>query len=179
MPKFISILLIWEFEKILDFNDLDLISLFISGAIHEFGHPGFSNNFLINTKNEIAIRYNDQSVLENYHISESFNIIFRKNGYNIFESLSNDDYKFCRKRMIQCVLSTDMTLHNKIFQFLKSKSQTYQIKNGQNVEKILENPDPITNFNLKQEFLNILIHAVDISNPTKPLDIYKIVLRRL
>ena len=72
-----------------------------------------------------------------------------------------------------------MTLHNKIFQFLKSNSQTYQIKNGQNVEKILKNPDPVTNFNLKQEFLNRLIHAVDISNPTKPLDIYKIVLRRL
>lgn len=125
-------------QKILDFNDLDLISLFISAAIHDFGHPGYTNNFLINTKNEIAIRYNDQSVLENYHISESFNIIFKKNGCNIFESLSNDDYKFCRKRMIQCVLSTDMTLHNKIFQFLKSKAQTYQIKNGENVEKYLK-----------------------------------------
>jgi len=161
-------------QKILDFNDLDLISLFISAAIHDFGHPGYTNNFLINTKNEIAIRYNDQSVLENYHISESFNIIFKKNGCNIFESLSNDDYKFCRKRMIQCVLSTDMTLHNKIFQFLKSKAQTYQIKNGENVEKIFEDPDPVINFNLKQEFLNVLIHAADISNPTKPLDIYKI-----
>jgi hypothetical protein len=161
-------------QKILDFNDLDLISLFISAAIHDFGHPGYTNNFLINTKNEIAIRYNDQSVLENYHISESFNIIFKKNGCNIFESLSNDDYKFCRKRMIQCVLSTDMTLHNKIFQFLKSKAQTYQIKNGENVEKIFEDPDPVTNFNLKQEFLNVLIHAADISNPTKPLDIYKV-----
>ena len=63
-------------QKILDFNDLDLISLFISAAIHDFGHPGYTNNYLINTKNDIAIRYNDQSVLENYHISESFNIIF-------------------------------------------------------------------------------------------------------
>ena len=67
-----------------------------------------------------------------------------------------------------------MTLHNKIFQFLKSKAQTYQIKNGENVEKIFEDPDPVTNFNLKQEFLNVLIHAADISNPTKPLDIYKV-----
>ena len=94
-------------------------------------------------------------------------------GCNIFENMSNDDYKYCRKRIIQCVLATDMTLHGKAFQFLKTKAQTYQIKNGQNFEKIMEDTDPVTNFNTKQEFLNILIHAADISNPTKPLDIYK------
>ena len=160
-------------QKILDFNDLDLISLFISAAIHDFGHPGYTNNFLINTKNELAIKYNDQSVLENYHVSEGFNIIFKKKGCNIFESLSSDDYKICRKRIIQCVLATDMTLHNKEFQFLKSKSQTYNIKNGENVEKMFENIDPVTSFNLRQEFLNVLIHSADVSNPSKPLDIYK------
>ena len=160
-------------QKLLDFNDLDLISLFISAAIHDLGHPGFTNNFLINSKDDKAIRYNDQSVLENFHVSEGFNIILKKNGCNIFESMSNDDYKFCRKRIIQCVLATDMTLHNKEFQFLKTKIQNFQIKNGQNVEKILEVQDPIAIFNTKQDFLNILIHSADISNPTKPLDIYK------
>ena len=160
-------------QKLIDFNELDIISLFISASIHDFGHPGYTNNYLINTKNDIAIRYNDQSVLENYHVSESFNIIFKKNKCNIFENMSIDDYKFCRKRIVQCVLATDMTLHSKEFQFLKAKSQTYQIKNGQNIEKVMEDTDPVTNFNTKQEFLNIFIHAADISNPTKPLDIYK------
>ena len=73
--------------------------------------------------------------------------------------MSIDDYKFCRKRIVQCVLATDMTLHSKEFQFLKAKSQTYQIKNGQNIEKVMEDTDPVTNFNTKQEFLNIFIHA--------------------
>jgi hypothetical protein len=71
-------------QKIFDFNDLDLISLFISAAIHDLGHPGFTNNFLINSKDDKAIRYNDQSVLENFHVSEAFHIIFKKNGCNIF-----------------------------------------------------------------------------------------------
>ena len=160
-------------QKVLDLNDLDLTSLYISAAIHDLGHPGYTNNFLINTKNELAIKYNDQSVLENYHVSEGFNIIFKKKGCNIFESLTSDDYKICRKRIIQCVLATDMTLHNKEFQFLKSKSQTYSIRNGENVEKIFENVDPVTSYNLRQEFLNVLIHSADVSNPTKPLNIYK------
>ena len=160
-------------QKFLDFNDLDLFSLFISGAIHDLGHPGYNNNFLINNKDEKAIRYNDQSVLENYHVSEGFYIILKKNGCNIFESMSNDDYKYCRKRIIQCVLATDMTLHNKEFQLLKTKIKTFQIKNGHNVEKIFQISDPVANFNTKQHILNTLIHSADISNPTKPLDIYK------
>ena len=160
-------------QKLLEFNDLDLISLFISAAIHDLGHPGYTNNFLINSKDDKAIRYNDQSVLESFHVSEAFTIIFRKKGCNIFESMSNDDYKYCRKRIIQCVLATDMTLHTREFQFLKTKIQTFQIKNGKNVEKIFQNKDPVTNFNTKQDFLNTLIHSADISNPTKPLDIYK------
>ena len=160
-------------QKVLDFTDIDLISLFISAAIHDLGHPGYTNNFLINTKNEIAIKYNDQSVLENYHVSEGFNIIFKKTGCNIFENMSNDNYKICRKRIINCVLATDMTLHGKELQFLKSKLQAYNIKSGENVEKIFESADPVMNFNLKQEFLNIIIHTADVSNPTKPFEIYQ------
>ena len=128
---------------------------------------------MINTKNELAIRYNDQSVLENFHVSEGFNIIFKKKGCNIFENMSNDDYKICRKRIVNCVLATDMTLHGKEFQFLKSKSQAYNIKNGENIEKIFESADPVVNFNLRQEFLSVIIHSADVSNPTKPIDIYK------
>lgn len=66
-----------------------------------------------------------------------------------------------------------MTLHGKEFQFLKSKSQAYNIKNGENIEKIFESADPVVNFNLRQEFLSVIIHSADVSNPTKPIDIYK------
>ena len=159
--------------KLLDLNQIDLTSIFIAAGIHDLGHPGYTNNFLINTKNDLAIKYNDQSVLENYHVSEAFNIILKKEGCNIFENLTNQDYKICRKRIIQCVLATDMTLHNKEFQFLKIKIETYNIKNGENFEKIFEGLDPITTYNLKQDFLNVLIHSADVSNPSKPINIYK------
>ena len=160
-------------QKLLELNQIDLISIFIAAGMHDLGHPGYTNNFLINTKNDLAIRYNDQSVLESYHVSEGFNIILKKEGCNIFENLSNQDYKICRKRIILCVLATDMTLHNKEFQFLKMKIETFGIKNGENFEKIFEGLDPVTTYNLKQDFLNVLIHSADVSNPSKPLNIYK------
>jgi hypothetical protein len=149
--------------------------------MHDFKHPGLNNNYMINSKNEISIRYNgkllltlDISVLENYHVSESFKIINFSPNCNIFSELSKDEYKIMRKRIIECVLATDMTLHNKEFSYMKIKLETFNIKNGKNIEKIFDNLDNIGIFNTQQEFLNTLIHTADISNPTKPLHIYEI-----
>ena len=166
-------LIFGNLQKLLELNQIDLASIFIASGMHDLGHPGYTNNFLINTKNDLAIRYNDQSVLESYHVAEGFNIILKKEGCNIFGGLSNQDYKICRKRIIQCILATDMTLHNREYEFLKKKIETFGINNGENFEKIFEGLDPITTYNLKQDFLNVLIHSADISNPSKPLNIYK------
>ena len=50
-----------------------------------------------------------------------------------------------------------MTLHNRELLFLKEKIKSFQIKNGENVEKIVQISDPVANFNTKQEFLNVLV----------------------
>ena len=162
-----------NFEDSLNLLEIDLLSIFISAIIHDYGHPGLNNNYLIKTKDDLAIKYNDISVLENFHVSEAFNIILKKPGNNIFEKLSEDDFKLCRKNIIECVLGTDMTLHNKKYQAFKRRLQTENIKNGENIENLFLKLDPINSYNLKLEFLSFIIHAADISNPTKPLIIYK------
>ena len=162
-----------KFEDTLNLINLDILSIFVSAIIHDYGHPGLNNNYLIKTKDDLAIRYNDVSVLENYHVSEAFNIILKKPGNNIFENLSGDDFALCRKNIIECVLGTDMTLHNKKYQAFKIRLQTENIKNGENINKLFMKLDPINSYNLKLEFLSFIIHAADISNPTKPLLIYK------
>jgi hypothetical protein len=37
---------------------LDIAAFLISAIIHDFKHPGFTNAFMINSKNELAVRYN-------------------------------------------------------------------------------------------------------------------------
>ena len=63
-----------------------------------------------------------------------------------------------RKKIIECVLSTDMTFHTEQFTYLKLKQENFNINKGKNSEKIVESLDSMSLSKTKQEFLNILIH---------------------
>jgi hypothetical protein len=128
---------------------------------HDYKHPGVNNNYLKETKNLYALTYNDASILENMHISETFKLINLDKTCNIFDKVDSNVYKQFRKEMISCVLATDMAFHNNYFGFMKVKIDDIK-KEGKNNNK---NDD-------YQNFMNLLVHSADISNPTKPFDIY-------
>ena len=163
-----------KFQQIFKLTHKEIISMFVAAMVHDVRHPGYSNNYLINTNDPIAIEYNDQNVLENYHVSEAFKILTTKPECNIFSDYSSDDYKKCRKNIIENVLHTDMSLHNKQFKLFKSMLETYDIKKGKNIEKLFNENDNDKSEKMKIDFTSFLIHSVDISNPAKPLEVYKI-----
>ena len=47
----------------------------LAAACHDLDHKGFNNVYLIETKDSLAIRYNDQSVLESHHVATAFDIL--------------------------------------------------------------------------------------------------------
>ena len=142
-------------EKI-GLNSKSLCALYLSCICHDYKHPGLNNNYLIETKHPIAIKYNDNSVLENMHISETFNLINTNNNCNIFESMDINDYKIFRKQMINCVLATDMANHNKYLDYLKQCLKNDYIQTEQ--DKLI--------------YMQLLVHTADISNPTKKFNTY-------
>ena len=150
-----------ELDEICNFTKNSKFSLILSCICHDFKHPGVNNNFLKETKNPLALEYNDASILENMHLAETFKLINSNDTYNIFDKIENNIYKQFRKEMISCVLATDMAFHNNYVNFLKYKVDDIK-KEGKNINK---NDD-------YQNFLNLLIHSADISNPTKPFNIY-------
>jgi hypothetical protein len=79
-----------------------------------------------------------------------------------------------RKKMIQCILSTDMVYHAELFSFIKMCIDKNSIKKGKNAEKIFENLEGIKKTEMQQKFMDLIIHVCDISNPTKPFEIYSI-----
>jgi hypothetical protein len=60
-----------------------MMSYIVAGACHDIGHPGYNNPYLIESSDDIAIKYNDISVLENFHVASTFEII-KGDRFNIF-----------------------------------------------------------------------------------------------
>jgi hypothetical protein len=59
----------------------------IAAGCHDLGHLGFNNAYHMEQHDEIAVRYNDHSVLENFHVATTFQIL-AKDEFNIFSKLS-------------------------------------------------------------------------------------------
>lgn len=71
---------------------------------------GVNNAYLINKGSPEAMLYNDQSVLENMHLTKAFQVLADPDC-NIFCNMAEVDYKHVRTLIIQMVLNTDMSLH--------------------------------------------------------------------
>lgn len=86
------------------------LSLIIASLGHDVGHPGRSNNFLINTSSNLSVVYNDKSVLENYHACLTFYTLSHR-ACSILREKSVSEYRSIRKQIIELILSTDMSQH--------------------------------------------------------------------
>jgi len=84
--------------------------MLFSAMIHDYGHVGVSNAFLIKTGDAIAITYNDQSVLENYHVSKAF-MVLQQDDKNFMAKMTASDKLKVRELVIQLVLATDLKSH--------------------------------------------------------------------
>ena len=155
-------------EKISQTNVLDLLSIFIAALGHDIGHPGLNNNFHINDSTDMAITYNDISVLENFHASTLFKTI-RRSDTNIFEKLTPIDYKIIRKRMISEILATDMAIHGKVISLIKSKMIFNEEDNTYRLN--LLSGDERTKSDEQQSLLDFMIHLADLGHNTRSFSI--------
>jgi hypothetical protein len=92
----------------------DLLAAVLAGAIHDYDHPGFNNNFHTRTNAYLSTLYNDRSILENHHCACIFEMM-RLPKYNILAGLTPEQRIDVRDVMVEMVLSTDMGNHAKIF----------------------------------------------------------------
>jgi len=95
---------------------LDMLALLLSAICHDVAHPGVNNAFLVNSNADLALVYNDQSVLEHHHAATMFRLLHklgkRSGGkYDILGRLSVRDRAEFRKTCISMILATDMTKH--------------------------------------------------------------------
>ncbi|XP_052424179.1 cAMP-specific 3',5'-cyclic phosphodiesterase 4D isoform X9 [Carassius gibelio] len=146
------------------FTDLEILAAIFASAIHDVDHPGVSNQFLINTNSELALMYNDSSVLENHHLAVGFKLLQEENC-DIFQNLNKKQRQSLRKMVIDIVLATDMSKHMNLLADLKTMVETKKVTSS----GVLL----LDNYSDRIQVLQNMVHCADLSNPTKPLQLYK------
>jgi hypothetical protein len=92
------------------FNSLEILGCLLASLAHDLGHPGVTNRFLVGSKDSLALKYNDYSVLEMMHSSLLFELMCEEDK-SILENVSEADWSLLRRQVIEMILSTDMSRH--------------------------------------------------------------------
>ncbi|CAM1328153.1 dnc (predicted) [Pycnogonum litorale] len=146
------------------FTDLEIFAAIFAAAMHDVDHPGVTNQFLVNTSSELALMYNDESVLENHHLAVAFKLLQGENC-NIIENLGKKQRQTMRKMVIDMVLATDMSKHMSLLADLKTMVETKKVA-GSGVLLL-------DNYTDRIQVLQNMVHCADLSSPTKPLEMYQ------
>eukprot|EP01060_Flectonema_neradi_P012910 TRINITY_DN1969_c0_g1_i1.p1 TRINITY_DN1969_c0_g1~~TRINITY_DN1969_c0_g1_i1.p1 ORF type:complete len:393 (+),score=71.13 TRINITY_DN1969_c0_g1_i1:58-1179(+) len=102
------------------FEATEILALLTSCYCHDVNHPGLNNTYQKNAMTPLAVRYNDVSVLENYHCSCAFDILSHS-SCDIVGSLSGAQAKRrFREIVVGLILATDVSLHKQHYQSLDS-----------------------------------------------------------
>eukprot|EP00929_Paragymnodinium_shiwhaense_P041489 TRINITY_DN21535_c0_g1_i1.p1 TRINITY_DN21535_c0_g1~~TRINITY_DN21535_c0_g1_i1.p1 ORF type:complete len:963 (+),score=193.93 TRINITY_DN21535_c0_g1_i1:64-2952(+) len=94
-------------------TDGSKLSLLLAALGHDLGHFGRNNHFIVSTGHGLAIRYNDKSVLENFHCA------------SLFELLSD-----CHERAQLATIRSDLVLDAPISDIKSRKQKSGQLLDG-------------------------------------------------
>ena len=122
--------------------------LLVASLCHDLDHPGVTNGYLIRQQDDLALRYNDVSVLENHHASVACTIL-RKAETNISGGLEKVEQGVFRKTIIKCILATDMAHHQGL---------CHKLIGCHSSEEFQSTVSEDTQF-----LMNVCVHAADLS----------------
>eukprot|EP01029_Cantina_marsupialis_P027344 TRINITY_DN761_c0_g1_i1.p1 TRINITY_DN761_c0_g1~~TRINITY_DN761_c0_g1_i1.p1 ORF type:complete len:639 (+),score=172.10 TRINITY_DN761_c0_g1_i1:350-2266(+) len=140
---------------------LEKFAMFVAAACHDLRHEGYNNGFLIATSHDLCLRYNDRSVLENYHAYSTFRLM-QKPERDILECVTESP--LFRKIVIELILATDLANHFSLLgQFQSHKIAgldfSSDTENGTSDDKLL--------------IMKMALKMCDISHPLRKWEVHK------
>ncbi|KAI8380868.1 hypothetical protein BD560DRAFT_387419 [Blakeslea trispora] len=108
--------MVTEYDVAKYISRIDIAALLIAGLCHDIGHPGKNNNFQVNLKTDLAIRYSNKSVLESYSCTITMDLITK---HKLLKQLDRASAALgiptsepeMRTSIIKMILATDMIFH--------------------------------------------------------------------
>ena len=158
-----------------EYTNLDIFTLIISAAAHDFRHPGRTNSFYRQNKNvylENKLKeFNGQ--LEAYHINETKKLINSNDQYNILSKLNEAQQQRFYLVLNSSINSTDNSFNSEKANFL---SKYKEVLKANTVSKAKKKLKYISNYieidDVKVKLLGCLLHASDLSTATRNYTTY-------
>ncbi|KAJ3312507.1 Multidrug resistance protein 1 [Boothiomyces sp. JEL0838] len=150
-----AVLLLLNTDIVTNFAPLEIFSIIIASAVHDLDHPGINNNFLVQVNHPMAVLYNDIAVLESHHVARAFELS-KLPGGNIFENMTPDQFKQCRKMIISIVLATDLAQHFQFISKFKGKVTSSSLKLEEDADRHL--------------VMEMVVKLGDLGNPVKTFE---------
>lgn len=149
------------------------LALAIAAIGHDVGHPGYSNVFLVEACDELALRYNDTLPLENMHCSCLFEIL-RTKGANVLAHFPKQDARYLRRVIIDAILSTDVENHGLLTAALVELYMANEALFAKSSGELGLSKEQVAMLSLESnKFLVVhgLLHLADISYFARPWEV--------
>ena len=165
-----------QMESALNPTKLELFSILLAAAVHDVDHPGLNNAFQANAKTDLALIYNDKSVLENKHAAHAFLKMMGDEGtkqsakllgkgrinhgreaeLNVLCNAPSKDIPTIRSHVIDAIMHTDMSDHFALVNHIKGLI----LEDNNGLAAISEDE--------RWKILTFMMHMADISGQAKP-----------
>ncbi|EED95818.1 3',5'-cyclic nucleotide phosphodiesterase [Thalassiosira pseudonana CCMP1335] len=150
-----------HFSFLDNITSLDVYSILLSAIIHDISHEGLNNLYYQNN----PLAFHDELTLEPFHDVFGRRLLQR---HGAFEGLSDEEQKYSEEVISSAVIGTTMANHFDLFTLLQNEVQSaFSDEDGAATSE--DGMD--TRYN-KTAFLSFLVHAADISSPTKPFPMF-------
>eukprot|EP00045_Choanoeca_perplexa_P006801 m.58796 g.58796 ORF g.58796 m.58796 type:complete len:647 (-) comp13793_c0_seq1:68-2008(-) len=148
-------------------RDLEVLALALAALLRNVGHAGLTNGFHVRARTELALTYNDTSVVQQAHCSKAFQLLLdSKTG--LLSHFDQDTVAELRTLMISFILSTDPTKHQ------AQLSALQQVKAGScSVPHLETDPD------LRRLLLTSVARTCDMACSLQPFHLAQAWARRL
>ena len=130
-------------------------ALLVAASIHDVGHLGLNNKFMIDAESPQAKRYHDQSVNENMHLEIGLKLL-ESPRHDVLAYFPAEERRAVRSMIIRMVLQTDMSFHGQLVARFVAECERNKAK------PVHAWDDPIV-------ALEWILHTSDISNPSRRL----------
>ena len=94
------------------YSPFEYFIIYISALAHDINHKGLNSAWEIKNKTCLAAKYNNESILENMHISELYRIFRDNPEIDVLSKIKSSTQRETAKRLInRLILATDINYH--------------------------------------------------------------------